>query len=221
MSALDCCNRLPRLSGLVCCVFVASLAGLAAPVRADSLNVFLLEKAGSGSDSDDSEVSSRVGLRGALLSAAIPELGVFDLGSSGILARWFGSNSANNTAVMDFTTAYAGSSSLNAANFGGSSGGASAGFPGAPGSSTTTGESAIQFGTTDIGLEPPSVSGELIKLNGASFINDRFAQVTGIGGGGGSSSDTPPPIVPTPTAALGGLALLGALALGRRTYRTV
>jgi hypothetical protein len=215
---------------------IGSLGAWAAPAGADTLNVFLYEK--TNSDADANAIGVEVNLQdvagGVILTATIRDLPSLTLGEGDILALWFDVNSAVNLANVNHSAPYE-PSDLNVTGFvknhnmvGSAPFGGGPNINGMPGEFSATTQKydvAIRFGTNGMGVDYyPTVSLKLTNLTVADFEQSRFAaRVTSIGednegSGKYAGIGETPPIVPTPTAAMGGLALLGALALMRRRH---
>lgn len=200
---------------------------------ADSVNVFLTARTGSGD-----EVGVAVNLLDVggdvKFSAEVQEIPGLIPGEGDILALWFDVASSVNLANVTHAAPYdppslefkitgfeKGHDTIGSAPWGGNPN--INGMP-APFDASTKYDMAIKIGSN--GAPPgdyfPKISFMFTNISVADFVGGRMAaRVTSIGDTGDSGKYAAwvpdnPPVVPTPSAALGGLALLGFAGLHRR-----
>jgi hypothetical protein len=221
-------------------IVLVALSLLCASAQAGTINAFLTEQSGSNGDADTIGVKLNIvdTTGGVQVTATVLDIGDLSLGSGDILALWFDVSSTTNLALVNYSDPYD-PSNLNVTGFVkghntvGSTpfGGGSPNISGLSGtfSASTKYDLAIRLGTD--GMIPdyyPSASFRLTNLTVADFgsLTNRFAaRVTSVGSDDRDSGkyagflnpgNSDLTAVPTPTAAMGGLALFGFLSLCRK-----
>ena len=230
-------------------VALLALISTTASARAGTVTAFLYEASNNDPAADavgvDLNIVDTTG--GVQVTATITDIASLSLGSGDILALWFDVSPAANLALVNYSDPYDPANlnvtgfvkgpgpnthdTIGSAPFGGD--GPNIDGLAAPFSASTKYDMAIRLGTS--GMSPdfyPSASFKLTNLTAADFgsVGNRFAaRVTSIGSSSSGASgkyagygDFDPDtvtVVPTPTAAMGGLALLGLLCVcGKRIF---
>jgi hypothetical protein len=222
-------------------VVLVALGLLCASARAGTINAFLTEASGSNGDADTIGVKLSIvdTTGGVQVTATVTDIASASLGEGDILALWFDVSSTANLALVNYSDPYdpanlnvtgfaKGHNTIGSAPFGGGGpniGGLSGSF-----SASTKYDIAIRLGTDGMSSDYyPSASFKLTNLSVADFgsLTNRFAaRVTSVGSDHQDSgkyagfldlkTSNLVTAVPTPTAAMGGLALFGFLSLCRK-----
>ncbi len=225
----DVATSWSRVLGMVAvAAFAISAAGTSA--RGDVINAFLYELTNNGFDSNSVGVEIKIEdvSGGVQVTASVLKIPDMTLGSGDILALWFDVDPAVNLASVNYSAPYdpsdlnitgfvKGHNAVRTAPFGGNPN-----INGMPAPFNANYDIAVKLGTNGASTDfYPTASFKLTNLTTSDFTESRFAaRVTSIGTSGDSGKYAgfaeQPPVVPTPSAALGGLALAGLISLRRR-----